>query len=78
MDLIRAPGFPHSEDTDGPKRKKLKPMGSNSFNMFSQDDYYVLRPTAAELWDLPAFIAKVENIIGRKKGFVKFILPNEM
>ena len=78
VDLIRAPRFPHSEDTDGPKRKKLRSMGPAGFNMFMEDDFYVLAPTAAELWDLPTFIAKVENINGRKRGFVKIVLPNEM
>ena len=74
-DLIRAPSFPHSEDTDGSKRTKLESMGPDGFMMFMEQDFPVLAPTAAQLWDLPAFISKVENQFGRERGFVKIILP---
>ena len=53
-------------------------MVPDGFNIFMEDDIYVFAPTAAELWNFQTFIAKVENIVGQKKGFMKIVLPSAM
>lgn len=53
-------------------------MVLDNFNMSMQDGSYVFAPTAGELWNFQNFITKVEDVIGRKRGFVKIVIPNSM
>lgn len=78
MNLIRDPSFPGLRNTDEEQRQDLGPIVPDNLNMFMEDDFFVFAPTAAELWNFPNFIAKVEDITGRKRGFVKIILPDAM
>ncbi|MCJ1466551.1 hypothetical protein MMC07_005171 [Pseudocyphellaria aurata] len=53
-------------------------MVPHNFNMSIQDGLFVFAPTAGELWNFQSFINKVEDIIGRKRGFAKIVIPNTM
>lgn len=78
MNLIRAPSDPDFDHFDEEKSKGWESKIPDSLNVSMEDNLFVFAPTAAELWNFPNFIAKVEGIIGRKKGFVKIILPDAM
>lgn len=78
LNLIRDPIFPLLGNPNGEMRQNLESIVPDGFNISMQDDLYVFAPTAATLWNFQKFIAKVEDIIGRKKGFVKIILPDAM
>lgn len=78
MNFIKDPILPLLGNPNGEMHEDLEFIVPDGFNLSMQDDLYVFAPTAARLWNFPEFIAKVEDIIGRKRGFVKVILPDAM